>query len=59
MTGAQDQSYIQAAARTLGDSWAVIFRAMVEGGMERGEALEVLREYVYGLAIKPNDEETE
>ena len=44
--GKPDQLYGEAALEALGRNFAIVFKAMVAEGMERGEALEVLKEWV-------------
>ncbi len=41
-----DQEYGEAALEALGRNFAHVFRGMIANGMERYEALEVLKEWV-------------
>ncbi len=41
-----DKRYIDAAGRVLGKMYAEVFLGMVEGGMTREEALDLMRSYV-------------
>jgi hypothetical protein len=50
-----DQLYGEAALEALGRNFATVFREMVAGGMERSEALEVLKEWVR-VSAQPRDQ---
>lgn len=51
MSSQPDQPYAEAALEALGRNFAVVFKGMVENGMERGEALEVLKAWVRTAAV--------
>lgn len=51
-----DQLYGEAALEAIGRNFAVVFREMVAGGMERSEALEILKVWV-SVAATPKPEE--
>jgi hypothetical protein len=55
----EDRSYAEAATTALGKSIAGIFTGLIEGGMTREEALEVVRDYAYGLATNGDGEDEE
>jgi hypothetical protein len=47
---ADDKSYAEAGPRALGRMFAEMLSGMIEGGMTREEALEILKEYAASLA---------
>jgi hypothetical protein len=47
-----DKTYMDASSLTLGKAIGAIFTGLIEGGLTREEALEVIKTYVYGLAVK-------
>jgi len=50
-----DLKYEDASLAALGRNFATVFREMVAGGMERGEALEVLKVWVSTAVLRPPD----
>ena len=55
----QDQSYADASPRALGRSFGAMLVGMVDAGMSRVEALEILKLYVWALASRPEPDEAE
>ena len=55
MTTQPDMPFVDAQLDALGRNFATVFKGMIENGMERGEALEVLKEWVRS-ATRPQPE---
>lgn len=54
---AEDRSYVEATGRALGASLAGMMAGMVDGGMTREEALEIVKDYAWALASRPTETE--
>lgn len=51
-----DQLYGEAAIEAVGRNMAIFFMAMIANGMERAEALEIVKEWVRTIAVSKPDE---
>ena len=59
MTVENDRSYTDATSTALGRAIGQMFQGLIETGMTRDEALEVVKTYVYGLAIKDTENDAD
>lgn len=48
-----DKAYADVAPAAIGRMWAEMLKGMVEGGMTRAEALQVLQVYVVAVTQQP------
>ncbi len=53
-----DHTYADASFAKIGGACASMFLGLVDGGMKRNEAVEVVKAYIQALALRPATPET-